>query len=136
MNKVCLIGRITKDLELRYNNSNVPVLSFTIAVDRSYTNEKGERETDFINCVAWRKTAELISQYFSKGSQIGIEGRIQTGSYENNKGEKVYTTNINVENITFLSNKNNSTKQESTKTKDDPFEEFGEIVEIDNGFLD
>lgn len=102
-------GRITRDLELRYTGSGIAVLNFNIAVERPFKNQQGERETDFINIVAFRKTAENISQYFNKGDGIGIVGRIQTGSYTNNEGQKVYTTDVVADSFDFpIQNRNNN----------------------------
>lgn len=102
LNRVVLIGRLTKKPELRYTQGNVPNARFTMAVNRNFANQQGERQADFINCVAWRKTAETMTNYLDKGSLIAIEGRIQTGSYENQQGQRVYTTDIIVENFQFL----------------------------------
>ena len=90
MNKVCLNGRICQDLELRETGEN-KYTRFSLAVNRRVTKEDGTRDADFINCVSWNKTAEVMVEHLKKGSLIGIEGRIQTGSYENDKGDKVYT---------------------------------------------
>lgn len=138
MNKVNLIGRLTADTELRYNSSDIAYTRFNLAVNRNYTNEKGEREADFISCVAWRKKAELINEHFKKGSEIGLSGRIQTGSYEKEDGTKVYTTDVIVEEISFIGSKKESrpepeytgapVKEEKTKNESDPFKEFGEEV--------
>ena len=98
------IGRITKDLELRQTQSGVAVVRFTLAVDRQFKNANGEKETDFLSCQAWRKTAELIGQYCAKGSLVGIQGEVRTGSYEKN-GQRVYTTDIMVNNVKFLDSK-------------------------------
>ncbi len=107
MNKAILLGRITKDLELKHTASGLAVLKFTVAVNRF---KKGE--ADFINCLAWDKTAELINTYFKKGSLIAIEGRIQTGSYDNKEGKKVYTTEVVVERMHFTGEKkDNDTTQ-------------------------
>ena len=105
MNKVILIGRLTRDPELRYTGSNTPVATFSLAVNRSFTNQNGEREADFINCVVWRKLAETAKNYLSKGSQVAVEGRIQTRKYQNDKGENKYITEILVENVEFLESK-------------------------------
>lgn len=102
INRVVLVGRLTKDPELRYTPSGVPVTRFTIAVNRTFTNQQGERETDFINCVAWRKQAENLANYMRKGSLIGIDGRIQTGSYEGQDGKRVYTTEVVADSVQFL----------------------------------
>ena len=136
MNKACIIGRLTSKPELRYTNSNIEVTKFSVAVNRP-KKEDGTQEADFINCIAWRKTAEVICKYFDKGSQIGIEGKIQTGSYEDKDGNRRYTTDILVENITFLDRKaNNTTNQEEPMQDNDPFVEYGDAVEIDDSFLD
>lgn len=104
MNKVCLTGRLTRDLELRKVSSGNAVTSFTLAVNRRVKAE-GQPDADFIRCTAWGKTAEVMCQYLSKGSQIGIEGHIQTGQYEDKNGGTVYTTDVVVENFDFLESK-------------------------------
>ena len=101
MNKVILIGNLTKAVEIRYTQQGIAVANFTLAVKRETKND----ETDFISCVAYNKTAELISKYLDKGSRISIEGRIQTGSYENKEGKKIYTTDVIVDKIEFLNSK-------------------------------
>lgn len=112
INQSVLEGRITRDLELRYTGSGIAVLNFNIAVDRPFKNQQGERETDFINVVAFRKTAETISQYFSKGQGISIVGRIQTRNYENNQGQRVYVTEVVIDQFSFpIQNKNNNNNQ-------------------------
>ena len=134
MNKVNLIGRLTADAELRYNSSNIAYSKFCLAVNRNFTNAEGEREADFINCVAWRKTAELIIEHFKKGSEIGLSGRIQTGSYDDKDGKKIYTTDVVVDEITFIGSKKEGRPApeytgivEETK-ETDPFSDFGENV--------
>ena len=102
MNKVILIGRLTKDSELRTIASGNATTSFTIAVNRNFTNQNGEREADFINCVAWRKQAENVAKYCTKGSQVAVEGRIQTRSYDAQDGTKRYVTEVVADNVTFL----------------------------------
>ena len=102
MNKVILIGRLTKDPELRTIASGNATTSFTIAVNRNVTNQNGEREADFINCVAWRKQAENVAKYCTKGSQVAVEGRIQTRSYDAQDGTKRYVTEVVADNVTFL----------------------------------
>lgn len=101
------IGRITKDPELRQTQSGVAVVRFTLAVDRQFKNANGEKETDFLSCQGWRKTAELIGQYCAKGSLVGIQGEVRTGSYEKN-GQRVYTTDIMVNNVKFLDSKSST----------------------------
>lgn len=113
INNTILTGRITRDLELKYTQSGIAVLNFNIAVERPFKNQQGERETDFINIVAFRKTAETISQYFNKGDGIGIVGRIQTGSYQNKEGQTVYTTDVVADSFDFpIQNKNNNKRSQ------------------------
>lgn len=102
LNKVILIGRLTKDPELRYTTNGVAVCQFTLAVDRPFANQNGEREADFLPVVAWRQTAEACANYVKKGQQVAVDGRIQTRSYENNEGRKVYITEVIAESIQFL----------------------------------
>lgn len=120
MNKVFLIGRLTNDPELR-ENDKYKQCKFTLAVNRL------KEGADFINCIAWGNTAELISKYFNKGSQLALEGRINTGSYEKD-GKKIYTTDVIVENITFIGNKEKTTientSNESIKLADIDYNEL------------
>ena len=102
MNKAIIIGRLTRDPEMRTTTSGLNSTTFTVAVSRNYTSANGERETDFINCVAWRKQAENIAKYCTKGSQVAVEGRIQTRSYDAQDGTKRYVTEIIADNVTFL----------------------------------
>ena len=102
MNNVVLVGRLTKDIELRTIGQGVSVANFTLAVDRRFKNKQGERETDFINCVIWRKSAETLANFTRKGSLIGVTGRIQTRNYENNQGQRVYVTEVVAENFQLL----------------------------------
>ena len=102
INRVVLTGRLTRDVDLRYTQSGAAVATFTLAVDRRFTNQQGEREADFVSCVIWRKSAESFAQYMHKGSLVGIEGRIQTRNYENQQGQRVYVTEVVVENFSFL----------------------------------
>lgn len=99
LNRVILMGRITKDLEIRQSQSGTAVLRFSIAVDRPQKN--GEKSADFINCIAFGQTAEFIGRYFGKGRMIALEGNIKTGSYQNKNGETVYTTDVIVERTSF-----------------------------------
>ena len=105
MNKVFLIGRLTRDPELRYTSSNIPVASFSIAVNRTFANQNGEREADFINIVVWRKQAENCKNYLNQGSQVAIDGRIQTRNYEDQNGQKRYVTEVVADNVQFLDTK-------------------------------
>lgn len=112
MNKTILIGRITKDLEIRKTPSGNSVINFTLAVNR-YSKDK-ENEADFIQCQSWGKTAELMHTYLNKGSQIGVEGRIQTRNYENKQGQRVYVTEVIVERVEFLESKKDKHDREQT----------------------
>lgn len=111
INNVVLVGRLTRDAELRYTGSGIAVATFSVAVERPFTNAQGERETDFVNCVAWRKTAETISNFTRKGSLVGVTGRIQTRNYTNNEGRKVYVTEIVCENFQMLEPKSVTEKR-------------------------
>jgi single-strand DNA-binding protein len=102
INRVVLVGRLTKDPELRYTPSGLAVVRFTVAVNRQFSNQSGEKEADFINCVAWRKQAENLANFQRKGNLVGVEGRIQTGSYEGQDGKRVYTTEVVADTIQFL----------------------------------
>ncbi|AMA64289.1 single-stranded DNA-binding family protein [Kurthia sp. 11kri321] len=102
MNNVSLIGRLTKDPELRYTPSGVAVARFTLAVNRTFSNQQGERQADFINIVTWRKTAENTANFLRKGSLAGIVGHIQTGSYDGQDGKRVFTVEVVAENVQFL----------------------------------
>ena len=102
INNVVLVGRMTKDAELRYTPSNVAVATFTLAVNRNFKNENGEREADFINCVIWRQQAENLANWAKKGVLIGITGRIQTRNYENQQGQRVYVTEVVAESFQLL----------------------------------
>jgi single-strand DNA-binding protein len=108
MNRVVLVGRLTRDPELRYTPSGVPVATFTLAVNRTFTNQQGEREADFINCVVWRKPAENVANFLKKGSLAGVDGRIQTRSYEGQDGKRVYVTEVVAESVQFLEPKSAS----------------------------
>lgn len=102
INRVVLVGRLTRDPELKYTANNVAVASFTLAVNRQFTNSQGEREADFINCVIWRKAAENFVKLVHKGSLVGIDGRLQTRNYENKQGNRVYVTEVVVDNFSLL----------------------------------
>lgn len=148
MNRVCLVGRLTTKPELKYTNSNIAVTRFSIAVNRNFKNEQGQREADFINILAWRKQAELICNYFDKGNQIGLEGRIQTGSYDDKDGNKRYTTEVLVDTVHFIDSKNGAQTKandvspydyendNTVNVENDPFADFGDSVSIDDSFLD
>lgn len=102
INNVTVVGRLTKAVDLRYTSNGTAYASFTLATDRDFKNQNGEKETDFINCVMWRKPAENLANYTKKGSLIGIEGRIQTRNYDNQQGQRVYVTEVLAERFHFL----------------------------------
>ena len=102
INNTTLVGRLTKNPELKYTASGIAVTNFTLAVERNFTNAQGERETDFINCVAWRGTAETLANFAVQGSLIGVTGSIQTRNYQNNEGRTVYITEVLVDNFQML----------------------------------
>mgnify|MGYP000817657057 FL=1 len=158
MNKVFLIGRLVRDPELRYTGTNIPVATFSIAVNRNFTNANGEREADFINCVVWDKQAENLVKYQKKGNQIAVDGRIQTRNYEDKDGKRVYVTEILANNISFLDSKGTNTSSndfnslpeppredsvsssnmnnmETVSVDKDPFEAFGDSIEISDNDL-
>ena len=106
MNKVILVGRLTKDPEVKNTSSQVPFCNFTIAVDRRFKDQSGQRQADFINCVAWRQTASFIGQYFHKGSKIGVVGSIQSRSFDDNQGQRKYVTEVLVDEAEFVDSAN------------------------------
>lgn len=107
INRAVLTGRLTRDPELRYTTSGTAVVSFTLAVDRQFRNQNGDRDADFVNCVIWRKSAENFSNFTHKGSLVGVEGRIQTRNYENQQGNRVYVTEVVVDNFALLEARQN-----------------------------
>ena len=118
MNAVQILGRFTKEQELKYTASGTAILRNNIAVQRNFKNKDGERESDFINVVAFGKTAELLNQYFGKGQQVAVEGRIQTGSYEKGDGTRVYTTDVIINQFDFVgSNNDNASQPAATASK-------------------
>lgn len=159
MNKAILIGRLTRDPELRTTPTGRNVCQFSVAVNRTFTNANGEREADFINCVVWDKQAENLSKYQKKGNQIAVEGRIQTRNYDDKDGKRVYVTEILANNISFLDSKGTNTSSndfnslpeppredsvssssnmnnmETVSVDKDPFEAFGDSIEISDNDL-
>lgn len=155
MNKVFLIGRLTRDPELRYTGNNTAVASFSIAVNRNFTNQSGEREADFINIVVWRKQAENVKNYLTQGSQVAIDGRIQTRSYDDQDGKKRYVTEVVADNVEFLGSKGSNSQgnntssasteptpydfggneQTTTAVDSNPFADFGSSIEISDDEL-
>lgn len=116
INNVVLVGRLTKDPDLRYTSSGSAVASFTLAVNRNFTNQNGNREADFINCVIWRKPAETMANYARKGTLLGVVGRIQTRSYENQQGQRVYVTEVVCENFQLLESKSTNETRNSAQS--------------------
>ncbi len=146
MNRVVLVGRLTKDPEMRTTSSGISQTRFTIAVNRRTAGPDGQRGADFISCVAWRGTAETIAKYLKKGREIAVEGRLQTGSYDAQDGTKRYTTDVVVDNFTFIGGGSNdasvetggsssSNIEESTDISEDPFKNFGEEVALSDDDL-
>ena len=119
INRVVLVGRLTRDPDLRYTPNGNAVVNFTLAVNRTFKNSQGEQEADFINCQAWRTTAENVAQYLRKGSLAGIDGRIQTRSYENDEGRRVYVTEVVADSVQFLEPKKQETESKNNGTNDD-----------------
>lgn len=132
INIVVLIGRLTKDVEVRYTQSGVAVGTFSLAVNRPFTNASGEREADFINAVIWRKAAENFANFTHKGTLVAIEGRLQTRNYEDGNGKRVYVTEVVADNFSLLEKKSDS-QQSAPKTQaPDPFANKGnKPIDID-----
>ena len=154
INRVVLVGRLTKDPDLRYTPSGAAVARFTLAVNRTFSNAQGERETDFINCTVWRKQAENTANFLKKGSLAGVEGRIQTGSYEGQDGKRVYTTEVVADSVQFLEPKSANTdrsqgqqtsyqqnqspspsQQNHTRVDEDPFSSGSGPIEVSDDDL-
>ncbi|MBF7103948.1 single-stranded DNA-binding protein [Pediococcus pentosaceus] len=112
INRTILVGRLTNDPELKYTGSGVAVATFTVAVNRQFTNSQGEREADFIRCQMWRKAAENFCNFTHKGSLVGIDGRIQTRSYDNQQGTRVFVTEVVAENFSLLESKNSTQNEQ------------------------
>lgn len=148
INNVTVVGRLTRAVDLRYTSNGTAYASFTLAVDRDFKNQNGERETDFINCAMWRKPAENLANYTKKGSLIGIEGRIQTRNYDNQQGQRVYVTEVLAERFHFLESSktanNDVLSNEGTNTlrvnknqnssgnfaNSDPFTGSGDVIDV------
>lgn len=121
INNVVLVGRLTRDAELRYTPQNQAVATFNLAVNRNFKNQSGEREADFINVVIWRQQAENLANWTKKGSLIGITGRIQTRSYENQQGQRVYVTEVVADSFQILEKRDNSANQSNMDSQMPPF---------------
>lgn len=114
INNVVLVGRLTRDPELKFTANGAAVATFNLAVNRNFTNQSGEREADFVNCVIWRKPAETLANYAKKGTLIGVVGRIQTRNYENQQGQRVYVTEVVCDNFQLLESRNASEQRQQT----------------------
>lgn len=134
MNITMLVGRLTKDSELRFTENEKKVGNFTLAINRDYKNTNGEYETDFINCVVFGEQAETLNKYTQKGDLIGVQGRLQTRNYEDKEGKKHYITEVLVNKVQFLSTKN-SQKNENNVESSDPYVEMKQKVEFDEDSL-
>ncbi|UTX64455.1 single-stranded DNA-binding protein [Streptococcus constellatus] len=135
INNVVLIGRLTRDVELRYTPSNVAVATFNLAVNRNFKNQDGEREADFINCVMWQKSAENLANWTRKGMLIGITGRIQTRSYENQQGQRVYVTEVVADNFQLLESRDKSANHSSMDEQMPPAFENSQPMDISDDDL-
>lgn len=139
INRVILVGRLTKDPEFRTTQSGVNVATFTLAVNRTFTNAQGEREADFINIVVFRKQADNVNNYLKKGNLAGVDGRIQSRSYENKEGQRVFVTEVVADSVQFLEPKNNNqqTNQPQQQRGQAPVgnNPFSNDTDIDNSDL-
>ncbi|EHJ07113.1 single-stranded DNA-binding protein [Staphylococcus simiae] len=124
LNRVVLVGRLTKDPEYRTTPSGVSVATFTLAVNRTFTNAQGEREADFINCVVFRRQAENVNNYLSKGSLAGVDGRLQSRNYENQEGRRVFVTEVVCDSVQFLEPKN--AQHNSGQRQQNEFQDYGQ----------
>ncbi|HHW5057042.1 TPA: single-stranded DNA-binding protein [Staphylococcus aureus] len=136
LNRTVLVGRLTKDPELRSTPNGVNIGTFTLAVNRTFTNAQGERETDFINVVVFKKQAENVKNYLSKGSLAGVDGRLQTRSYENKDGQRVFVTEVVADSVQFLEPKSNNQQQNNSynapqnRQQNNPFANANGPIEI------
>ncbi|WLR48548.1 single-stranded DNA-binding protein [Halobacillus litoralis] len=161
LNRVVLAGRLTKDPDLRYTPNGVAVANFTIAVNRPFSNNSGDRDADFINCVVWRRAAENLANFMSKGSLVGVDGRLQSRSFDNQEGKRVFVTEVVADSVQFLESKgasqgggnrggsgyqsnqnqqpsgNNfgSNNNNNQQRNDDPFADNGEPIDISDDDL-
>jgi len=132
INRTVLVGRLTKDPEVKFTSSNIAYARFTLAVNRTFSGPSGEREADFIQCIAWRRQAENLARFVKKGSLVGVEGRIQTGSYDDKDGIRKYTTDVVADSVQFLESKsqdsfdndnNNDVPRSSREYNDNKYQE-------------
>lgn len=120
LNRVVLVGRLTRDPDLRYTQNGTAVANFTLAVNRPFTNQQGERDADFINCVVWRKPAENLANYMKKGNLVGVDGRMQSRTFEGQDGKTVYVTEVVADSVQFLEPKNSSSQQQGSGYSQQP----------------
>ncbi|QKY70820.1 single-stranded DNA-binding protein [Lentibacillus sp. CBA3610] len=153
LNRVVLVGRLTKDPDLRYTPNGVAVANFTIAVNRPFSNQQGNRDADFINCVVWRRAAENLATYMKKGSMIGVDGRLQSRTFEGRDGNTVFVTEVVADSVQFLeskgasqnrdqqtsgfqSNQNqNQNQTNQNQSNENPFKDNGEPIDISDDDL-
>ncbi|MDK3595822.1 single-stranded DNA-binding protein [Staphylococcus pseudintermedius] len=128
LNRVVLVGRLTKDPEFRTTQSGVEVATFTLAVNRNYKNKNGEQQADFINCIVFRKQAENVNNYLNKGNLAGVDGRLQSRSYENQEGRRIFVTEVICDSVQFLESKN------SNQSNNQPQQQRGQAPAQDNPF--
>ncbi|EKO8621917.1 single-stranded DNA-binding protein [Staphylococcus pseudintermedius] len=139
INRVVLVGRLTKDPEFRTTQSGVEVATFTLAVNRNYKNKNGEQQADFINCIVFRKQAENVNNYLSKGYLAGVDGRLQSRSYENQEGRRIFVTEVICDSVQFLESKNNNQSNNQSQqqrgqapAQDNPFTNANNPIDIDD----
>ncbi|WP_277630378.1 single-stranded DNA-binding protein [Atopococcus tabaci] len=135
INNVVLTGRLTKEVDLKYTQTGTAVGTFNLAVERPFKNQQGERETDFILCQIWRKQAENLANLTRKGSLIGVQGRVQTRSYENQQGQRVYVTEIVVDNFTLLESKEVTEQRPRGNGQTQGASSYGQPIDIDDSDL-
>ncbi|WP_226038283.1 single-stranded DNA-binding protein [Aquibacillus saliphilus] len=157
LNRVVLVGRLTRDPDLRYTPNGVAVANFTLAVNRPFSNQQGEREADFINCVVWRRAAENLANFMNKGSLVGVDGRLQSRSFEGQDGKRVFVTEVVADTVQFLETKgssqgggqassgsqpnqnqnrpNNNNNDYANQNEQDPFKDNGEPIDISDDDL-
>lgn len=138
LNRVVMVGRLTKDPDLRYTPNGVAVANFTVAVNRPFNSQDGEQKADFINCVVWRRAAENLANYMKKGSQVGVDGRLQSRSFDNSEGKRVFVTEVVADSVQFLESKgggNSGGQQNQNNNNESGATQVGEPVDIDDDSL-
>ncbi|WP_431802185.1 single-stranded DNA-binding protein [Halobacillus andaensis] len=154
LNRVVLVGRLTRDPDLRYTPNGVAVANFTLAVNRPFSNNQGDRDADFINCVVWRRAAENLANFMNKGSLVGVDGRLQSRSFDNQEGKRVFVTEVVADSVQFLESKGGSSQggggqqgfqpnqnqqpnynNNNNNNNEDPFADKGEPIDISDDDL-